>query len=139
MENSNIILIRENSDWQNLKEESEFVDINNDSYFGLRSMEKQAKHIIYDPNILDSKVRLIKYSKKYPDTIHVLIFNKETIGYGVFDDEEKLTKEISNSILELVEMNNDLKIQIMIIDEVNNDYSKTVEIIGEIYPRNIKK
>ncbi len=102
--------IKNNEDWSNLKENEELVEILNDSYFGFRAMEKNAKSIIYDPCIVNSLVRIGKESKKFPNTKHILLFDIETLSYESRNSEEEFLKQASRVIEELLELNPEVKL-----------------------------
>ncbi len=114
--------IQNNEDWNNLNQGEELVWINNDSYFGFRAMEKQSKSIIYDPCSVSSLIRIGKDSRKFPDTIHNLLFTTETLGFDSSKSEEKFLKDATKIVEEVIELNKEIKFDFTIqadgLDEV---------------------
>lgn len=114
--------IQNNEDWNNLNQGEESVWINNDSYFGFRAMEKQSKSIVYDPCSVSSLIRIGKDSRKFPDTIHNLLFTTETLGFDSSKSEEKFLKDATKIVEEVIELNKEIKFDFTIqadgLDEV---------------------
>ena len=80
---NNFYFIKNNDDWAKLdgmETEELLVYISNDAYFGFRAMEKGVKAIIYNPDLIDSLVRVVKDSKKFPNIKHVLALDENTVG-----------------------------------------------------------
>lgn len=114
--------IQNNEDWNNLNQGEELVWINNDSYFGFRAMEKQSKSIVYDPCSVSSLIRIGKDSRKFPDTVHNLLFTTETLGFDSSKSEEKFLKDATKIVEEVIELNKEIKFDFTIqadgLDEV---------------------
>ncbi len=127
--------IKNNDDWNNLKEGERYVDINNDAYFGFRAMEKKVKNIKYDPCIIDSLVRVAKESKKFPNTKHILILDQETLGFEARNDLESYLKASTRKIEEVISMNPEIKLSFSIIRD-GGEEAKALEILKDIYKNN---
>ncbi len=130
-----IFFIKSNDDWRNLTKGEFIVDINNDSYFGFRAMEKNAKNIIYNPNLIDSLTRIGKESKKFPTTTHLLLLDEKTLDFKAGQSEETFLKYSTRVIEKLLELNNSIKVDFKIkapkLDEV---FLK--QILKKIYQNN---
>lgn len=124
--------IRNNEDWNNLNPKEELVDINNDAYFGFRAMEKESISILYNPNIIDSLVRVGKESKKFPNTIHNLILDIDTLGYESTISEENFLKDSSRIIEELLELNPEVKLDFT-VNCGSLDLNLIKETLNKIY------
>ncbi len=124
--------INNNNDWNTLPNEEVLVDISNDSYFGFRAMEKGSKAIIYNPYIIDSLIRIGKESNKFPNVIHILIFDEETVNYEAKNNEIDFLKSITRKIEELISLNKKIRIDFYIKTK-NLDNKKIKTILSEIY------
>ncbi len=124
--------IQNNDDWNNLQEQEVLVDINNDAYFGFRAMERNAIAITYDPNIIDSMIRLGKESRKFPKTIHNLILDIETLGFESSNSEESFLKHSTRVIEQILELNPDIKLDFTL--NCNSlDYELILSTLYKIY------
>ncbi len=124
--------IKNNEDWSKLNNGEELVDISNDSYFGFRAMEREAKEIIYDPTLVSSLVRVCKEGRKFPNTIHNLILTKQTLGFDSSSSEEKFLKDATRVIEEILEINPDIKLEFT-IDCDNLDVEFIYSTLRKIY------
>lgn len=131
-----IYYIKNNEDWMNLKEGERIVDINNDAYFGFRAMEKRTKSIKYDPNLIDSLVRVVKESKKFPETKHILILDEESLGFEAKENLEYYLKYATRTIEEVIKINPGLKISFNVI-RGNGEEKTAIKILNFIYKNNI--
>lgn len=128
--------IKNNEDWNKLPEKESIVDINNDAYFGFRAMEKKAQFIKYDPCIIDSLVRVIKESKKFPKTKHLLILDQETLGFESRNDLESYLKASSRIIEQVLSLNPKLKLNFLIERKMGKE-KEALNILRDIYKKNI--
>lgn len=129
---SKIYKIQNNEDWSNLNHGEESVWISNDSYFGFRAMEKEVKEIIYDPCSVTSLVRIGKESRKFPITKHNLLLTTETLGFDSSKSEEAFLKDSTKVIEELLELNDEIKLDFTIESEtLNKDF--IYEVLKKIY------
>lgn len=131
-----VYYIKNNEDWNKLKEYERIVDINNDAYFGFRAMEKKAISIKYDPSIIDSLVRVVKESKKFPETKHILVLDQETLGYEARNGLENYLKAATRTIQEVLSINPELKLGFNIVKD-GNDQAEAINILWDIYKNNI--
>ncbi len=131
MMKNNIYSIKNNDDWNNLNENELYVDISNDAYFGFRAMEKNAVNIIYNPFQIDSLIRIIKESKKFLNTKHILILEDIDLSFDSKNSEEKFLKEVTRKIEEIIEVNSKIKLNFII--ETNLNKEKIYDILIGIY------
>ncbi len=126
--------IKNNEDWNSMKNDELLVDISNDAYFGFRAMEKESQAILYDPNLIDSLVRVAKESRKFPKTIHNLIMTKDTLGFDSSNSEETFLKSASRCIEEVVELNPEILLDFT-IDCSNLNEEFIYETLIKIYKK----
>lgn len=131
-------IIKNNVDWHEMKKNEEVVDISNSSYFGFRAMEKNAKVITYDPIIIDSIIRIVKESKKFPLTIHLLKIDENTLDYNANLNEEFFLKKATRIIEQIVEINENIFINFEILTK-KCDHKIIEDVLRKIYWRNFKK
>lgn len=131
-----VYYIKNNDDWNKLKEGERIVDINNDAYFGFRAMEKKAKTIKYDPCIIDSLVRVVKEGKKFPETTHTLVLDQETLGFEAKKDAESYLKSATRVIQEIVDINPSIKLR-FVIKRGEESPKEVMDILTFIYKNNI--
>ncbi len=124
--------INTNEDWNNLQENEELVSIKNDAYFGFRAMERNAKAILYNPNLLDSLVRVGKESKKFPSTTHNLVLDIDALGFEASTSEEAFLKDATRTIEELLLLNPDLNLDFT-VNCGNLDLEFIKETLFKIY------
>lgn len=136
MKNKITYTIKNNEDWNNLNEGELLVDISNDSYFGFRAMEKNANSIAYDPVNVNTLVRVGKESKKFPNTIHTLILDVDSLGFEASNSEENFLKLSTRVIEELLELNNDIRLDFIIKSEdLDNEF--IYKTLSKLYLKNV--
>ncbi len=126
--------VKNNEDWANLKGNEELVDISNDAYFGFRAMEREVTAITYDPERIDSLVRVGKESRKFPKTIHNLIMDIDTLGFESSISEEEFLKISTRVIEKVIELNPNVKLDFT-INSGNLDSKLIYETLLKIYQR----
>ena len=139
---NNFYYIKNNDDWAKLdgmETKDLLVYVSNDAYFGFRAMEKRVKAIIYNPDLIDSLVRVVKDSKKFPNVMHVLELDESTLGLETTISNESFLKASSRLIERILEINPLLCIEFKIKMPSNSSNWEVREILTKLYKENIKK
>ena len=135
---NNFYYIKTNEDWAKLSDmdtKDLLVYISNDSYFGFRAMEKGVRAIIYNPDLIDSLVRVVKDSKKFPNVMHVLELDENTLGIESKISNESFLKASTRAIESVLEINPLLCIDFKIIMPSNSNNWEVRKVLENIYKK----
>ena len=138
---NNFFYIKTNDDWDKLNDldtKDLLVYISNNSYFGYRAMERGVKAIIYNPNLIDSLVRVVKDSKKFANVMHVLELDENTLGIDSKVSNENFLKASTRVIESILEINPLLSIEFKLIMPSNSSNWEVREILKDLYKKNIR-